>query len=152
MILENIQEFKNHVIKGRPLIGLDIGTVRIGIALSDIQHIIASPHSIYERRNMRQDLGHIGALAASENACAFIVGLPLGLDGQEGENCEIIRSFCNKLYKKTTLPVFLKDERMSTAAANRALLDAGVKRKERHSLDDKIAASYILQSVIDMLG
>ncbi len=151
MIQQNIQEFKKLLIKGRPLIGLDIGTVRIGIAISDREYIIATPLNVYERRNISQDIGHLGKLASDENACGFVVGLPLGLDGSEGDNCQLIRNFCNKLYKKTALPILLKDERMSTAAATRALAESGMTRKKRQTLDDKVAASYILQGVIDLV-
>ena len=151
MIHQTIQEFEKSLVKGRPIIGLDIGTVRIGIAISDREYIIATPYDVYERRNISQDIGHLGKLATDENAGGFVVGLPLGLDGSEGENCQLIRNLCNKLVKKTRLPVLLKDERMSTAAATRALSETGMTRKKRQSLDDKVAAGYILQGVIDML-
>ena len=151
MIYESIEEFSQNVQKGQALIGLDIGSVRIGIAISDLEHIIASPHDIYERRNFSKDMGHLGKLAADENSCGFVIGLPLAMDGTEGENCELVRNFAKKLLKKTNLPIFLKDERMSTSAATRALSESGMTRKKRESLDDKLAASYILQGVIDSL-
>jgi putative Holliday junction resolvase len=151
MIYESIKDFALHLKKGRAIIGLDIGTSRIGIAISDTEYIIASPHEIYERRNTRQDLGHINKLAEDENAIAFVIGLPLALNGAEGDNCELVRVFANQLFKKTNLPILLKDERMSTAASSRVLSESGMTRKKRQSLDDKLAAGFILQGVLDTL-
>lgn len=151
MIHENINEFRKNTEKGRILIGLDVGAARIGIAISDVEHMIASPHDVYTRRNMRQDIGHFGQLAVDENACAIVIGLPLAMDGSEGENCALIRNFAAKLHKKTGLPIFLQDERMSTAAVTRSLQEADMTRKKRQSLDDKLAAGYILQGVLDMV-
>lgn len=149
MITTNIKEFLSSLPKEGAIIGLDMGKVRIGVALCDASRIIASPMQTYERRNMSQDLGHLAKFGLDNKVVAIVIGLPLQLDGSEGENCELVRHFANKLYKKTSLPILLKDERMSTAAATRALSESGMSRKKRHSLDDQMAASIILQSVID---
>jgi putative Holliday junction resolvase len=149
MIYQFLPDFAPHLKKGQPIIGLDVGAVKIGIALSDREYIIASPHEVYQRRNTRQDMGHLGKLATDENAVGFVIGLPLELDGSEGENCAFVRTFANQLHKKTGLPVLLKDERFSTAAASRALSESGMTRKKRDGLDDKLAAAFVLEGVLE---
>lgn len=149
MIYENVQDFLKNTPKGVSIIALDVGTKKIGIAVTDNEQIIPSPFEVYQRRNTSKDLGHIAQLAKDKNAGGFVVGLPIDLDGNEQKNCEKIRFFANKIYKKTGLNIFMQDERMSTAAADRVLSDAGVKRKKRNEIDDKIAASYILEMVLN---
>lgn len=151
MILQNIHEWAVILPTAGPLLGLDIGMARIGLALSDRERMIATPFEVYTRRNMSQDLGHINAFGVKEQVAGIVVGLPLQLDGMEGENCVAVRHFSQKLEKKTGLPVLLYDERMSTAAATRALSEAGMTRKKRQSLDDKLAASLVLQEVLGRL-
>lgn len=151
MIHESAKEFAKELKKGQPIICLDVGTARIGIAISDVEYIIASPYGVYERRNTRQDMGHIAQLAKDENAIGFVIGLPLAMDGSEGENCEAVRNFANQLLKKTGLSILLKDERLSTSSATRALSESGMTRKKRQSLDDKLAASFILEGVLSSI-
>jgi len=148
---EKTQDFAKEIEKNRALIGLDIGEKSIGVAISDTTHIIASPDSVYTRRNISKDLGYLNEYIQKLNIGGIVIGLPLDLSGQEGENCEKVRAFATKLHKKTSLPVLLKDERMSTASATRALKESGMTRKKRELLDDKVAASYILQGVLDLL-
>ncbi len=131
--------------------GLDYGKARIGIAACDSTRIIASPRQVYKRRNISQDLGHIARMVRENRAVGFVVGLPLSQEGAEGENCVQVRLFAAKLVKKLKLPILLYDERFSTAAVTRSMQDAGVKRKDRHLVDDKLAAGYILQCVLDVL-
>ena len=149
MILTSLREFLQTVPSQTRLMGLDIGTKRIGIAFSDPQGTIAFPRETYERQNMRKDLGVLGRMCREENVQGIVMGLPLSLNNEEEENCQIIRTFADKLYARTTLPTLLMDERMSTAAVTRVMKDAGVKRQERHTHDDKLAACYILQTVLD---
>jgi putative Holliday junction resolvase len=149
MITIDIKEFFSLVPKTGVLLGLDMGKAKIGIAISDTNRIISSPIDTYQRRNMSKDLGHLGKFCTDNEVEGIIIGLPLELDGSENENCELVRNFANKLNKKTILPILLKDERMSTASATRALSETGMTRKKRESLDDKVAASIILQSVLN---
>lgn len=134
--------------KGR-LFGLDYGTRKIGIALSDVERMIASPYSVYERQNISKDLGTLRRLAKDEGVIGFVIGLPRDISGQETEACEVIRTFAEKLYKRAELPILLQDERFSTAAATRALKETGVKRKNRDEIDDKMAAAFMLQGALD---
>lgn len=151
MIYDHIHDFARNIPQEGSLIGLDYGTARIGIAVCDATRIIASPREVYVRRNISKDLGHISRLTRENSIVACVIGLPLDSDGNEGENCANIREFAAKIVKKTNLPIFLHDERFSTAAVTRSMQDAGVKRKNRHESDDKLAAGYILQCVLDML-
>jgi len=152
MIYDHIHDFASAIPKEGALLGLDYGRARIGIAACDSTRIIASPREVYARRNFSKDLGHIARMARENRAVGFVIGLPLAQDGTEGENCADVRLFAAKLAKKLNLPILFYDERFSTAAVTRSMQDAGVKRKERQSVDDKLAAGYILQCVVDMLG
>lgn len=134
--------------RGR-LLGLDMGKRKVGIALSDIDRMIASPHSIYQRQNMNKDLGTLRRIAREENVVGLVIGLPKDIQGNETEACETIRAFAEKLSKRAELPILLQDERFSTAAATRALKETGVKRKNRDELDDKMAAAFLLQGALD---
>lgn len=149
MITVSTKEFFETIAKSGALLGLDMGKAKIGIAICDSERIISSPMETYQRRNMSKDMGHLGKLCSDNAIVAIVMGLPLELNGSENENCESVRNFANKLNKKTGLTILLKDERMSTAAATRALSETGMTRKKRQELDDKVAASIILQSAIE---
>ena len=151
MIYDSTADFARNIPPEGAILGLDYGTARIGIAVCDTTRIIASPREVYVRRNINKDMGHIARLVRENSVVAFVIGLPLAQDGSEGENCVAVRTFADKLIKKINLPVLFYDERFSTAAVTRSMQDAGVKRKDRQSVDDKLAAGYILQSVIDNL-
>lgn len=151
MIYDSITDFASAIPPEGALLGLDYGRVRIGIAACDPTRIIASPREVYTRRNISKDMGHMARMVRENNAVGFVIGLPLAGDGSEGENCAEVRLFASKLAKKLSLPILFYDERFSTAAVTRSMQDAGVKRKDRQSVDDKLAAGYILQCVVDML-
>ncbi len=151
MITESLTEFLQKIPKQEVILALDIGEKRIGIAKSSPEQNIAFPWMVYERKNMRQDTGYLARICREESIKAIVIGLPLSLDNHEGENCQKVRNFATKLLSKVQLPIILVDERMSTAAVTRVMKDAGVKRMERHSKDDKLAACYILQTVLDKL-
>lgn len=151
MIYEQLRDFASAIPPEGSILGLDYGTARIGIAVCDATRIIASPREVYERRNISKDMGHLARMARECAAVAVVLGLPLAQDGSEGENCLRVREFAAKLEKKMGLPILLHDERLSTAAVTRSMKDAGVSRKNRQEVDDKLAAGYILQCVVDML-
>jgi putative holliday junction resolvase len=151
MIYDSIADFASAIPPEGSLLGLDYGRARIGIAVCDTTRIISSPREVYTRRNISKDLGHISRLIRDNNATGIVIGLPLAQDGTEGDNCAEVRLFAEKIIKKINLPIFFYDERFSTAAVTRSMQDAGVKRKNRQAVDDKLAAGYILQCAIDML-
>ncbi len=131
------------------LICLDIGSVRIGIAQSDILHIVATPHSVYKRRTPYLDVRYIAELAEQLNAEKIIIGLPLKLDGTEGQSVQMAREFASKLSEQTIIPIEFQDERLSTVSAQRILLETNTSRKNRKGQVDQIAATIILQNYID---
>lgn len=136
--------------KGR-LLGLDVGSKTVGLALSDTGHIIASPYKTLERKGWKQDLPFLANLIKAENVIACVIGLPINMDGSMGERCEYVRDFGDKLQEFIETPIIYWDERLSTVAVERMLIDADLSRKRRGEVVDKLAASYILQGVLDRL-
>lgn len=132
------------------VLGVDLGTKRIGIALSDATGTIASPHSVIERRGDRvaEHLA-IAGLAETMEAELVVVGLPRALDGRNGPAAKGVRAEVAEMGARLPVPVVLWDERMSTVTANRALIEGGVRRGARRATVDKVAAAVILQSWLD---
>lgn len=137
-------------MSGRVL-GLDIGDVRIGIALSDEQGLIASPLEVYTRVGWGPDSRHIAALCRQHGVSAVVSGLPLNMDGSAGFQSQKVRDFCAQL-EKAGLTVYYQDERLSTVAAEGALLQGGMRREQRKERVDKVAAAVILQTWLDSNG
>ena len=134
------------------MLGLDVGSKTIGIAVSDISRTIASARETIARTKFRDDAAALLAIAARVEACGLIVGLPLNLDGSEGPRVQSTRAFVHNLAALTPLPIAYWDERLSTAAAERVLLQADASRKRRAEVIDKAAAAYILQGALDRLS
>jgi len=133
------------------LIGVDLGTKTIGLALSDVSRSIATPLETIKRTKFTADAERLIALARQHEAAALVFGLPLNMDGTEGPRCQSTRAFVRNLEKLTDLPVIFWDERMSTMAVTRTLLDADASRARREEVVDKMAAAYILQGALDRL-
>lgn len=134
------------------LLGLDLGTKTIGIAVSDLARCIASPLTTLKRRKFTADAQALLALAAERQATGFVLGLPLNMDGSEGPRAQSTRAFARNLSRLTELPIALWDERLSTVAAERALLAADTSRARRAEVIDHVAAAYILQGALDRLA
>ncbi len=131
-------------------IALDIGTVRIGIATSDPMGIIASGYETFVRtKDYEADLKNIARLAEEKQADTFVLGLPLNMDGSEGEKVREIRAFADDLRKYTDKKIVFQDERLSTVSAEKALIESGMRREKRKKVVDKVAATIILQSYLD---
>lgn len=133
------------------LIGIDAGTKTFGLALSDLNRMIASALDTIERRKFAQDMAQLLALASKHSIAGFVLGLPVSLDGSEGPRAQATRAFARNLNKLSPLPVLLWDERLSTAAAERMLIAADQTRKRRAEVIDKLAATIILQGALDRL-
>ena len=131
------------------LIGLDVGTVRIGVATSDIMQILATPYETYKRRTPYLDARYIVELAEKLNAEKLIFGLPLKLDGTEGDRVEVVRAFAALLAEYTDIPIDFYDERMSTMVAYRFLGETGTFGKKRKDAVDTLSAEIILQGYLD---
>lgn len=133
------------------LFGLDLGTKTIGLALSDLSRMIASGLTTIQRTKFKADAGELLALAAKHKACGLVIGLPLNMDGSGGPRVQSTRSFVKNLGGLTDLPVLLWDERLTTVAAERMLIDADASRRRRAEVIDKVAATLILQNALDRL-
>jgi putative Holliday junction resolvase len=133
------------------LIGLDLGTKTIGVAVSDPDRRVAAPVETVARKRFTLDAQRIIALAAERRAVAYVLGLPINMDGSEGPRAQATRAFARNLEKLTALPIALWDERLSTAAVKRALIAADLSRAKRKAVIDQHAATYILQGALDRL-
>ena len=150
MITTGTAAFREALPLGGRLLGLDVGTKTIGAALCDAGWTIATPAELIKRGNFSSDLQLLRALAAAQKASGIVIGLPLNLDGSESPRTQSTRAFARNL-EQLGLPILLWDERWSTQAVTRTLLDADASRARRAELIDKMAAAYILQGAIDAL-
>ena len=135
----------------KKIIGLDIGTVRIGIATSDILGIIASSYEVYKRRNMYLDVRYMKTIQDKLDADTFVIGLPLKLDGSEGDSVQMVREFAEELSKITDAKIIFQDERLSTVSAERILIESNMRREKRKNIVDQVAATIILQNYLDKI-
>lgn len=140
------------VPRGSRLIGVDLGTKTIGLALSDVLWTIASPLETIRRVKFTPDVAQLLDIAARHGAGALVFGLPKNLDGTEGPRAQSTRAFVRNMLPRTDMPVVFWDERLSTQAVNRTLMEADASRARRAELVDKMAAAYILQGALDRLG
>lgn len=131
------------------ILSLDIGTVRIGIATSDIMEIIASAYEVYRRKSLSQDVFHVAELVKNLSVGEVVIGLPLKMDGSEGQSVEMARAFGDELSKHVDVPIIYQDERLSTVSAERILIESGMRREKRKDKIDAVAATIILQTYLD---
>lgn len=131
------------------LLGVDYGSVRIGLAVSDPERRLASPLAVHERRGRERDAEYFRVLATTEEIGSFVVGLPVHLDGREGQKAVEARAFGAWLAEVTRLPVVFWDERFSTVEAESALWQAGLTHKQRKARRDRVAAQILLQAYLD---
>lgn len=136
---------------GARLIGIDLGTKTLGLALSDVTRTIASGLTTLQRAKFGVDAEKLLALVREHDVGGLVIGLPYNLDGSQGPRAQATRAFARNLAKLTPIPMLLWDERLTTAAAERLLLEADASRKRRAEVIDKVAATLILQSALDRL-
>jgi len=134
------------------LIGLDLGSKTIGVAVCDPDRRLAAGVTTVRRKTFAADAGALLALAAERGATGFVLGLPVNMDGSEGPRAQSTRAFARNLAKLTELPIALWDERLSTAAVERSLIEADVSRQKRAEVIDQHAAAFILQGALDRLA
>ncbi|TDQ56441.1 putative Holliday junction resolvase [Phaeovulum veldkampii DSM 11550] len=134
------------------LAGLDLGTKTIGVAVSDGLRRVASPLSTIRREKFTLDAAALLKIVAERDLKGIVLGLPFNMDGSEGPRCQSTRAFARNLERLTPLPIAFWDERLSTVAAERALLEADTSRKRRSEVIDHVAAGYILQGALDRLA
>jgi putative Holliday junction resolvase len=151
MILEDMADFAAALPGRGALAGLDLGTKTIGVAVSDGMRQVASPLKVIRRQKFTLDAADLIKLVAERDLVGLILGLPRNMDGSEGPRAQSTRAFARNLSKLTELPIGFWDERLSTVAAERALLEADTSRKRRAEVIDQVAAGYILQGALDRL-
>lgn len=150
MALFNMMELRARLAPGQRLIGLDPGSRNIGVALSDVTLMLASPHAMLRRGKLSANAAEIAAIARKQEAGGLVVGLPLSLDGSAGPAAQAARDWTHALSAATGLPAALWDERLSSAAVNRFLIEeADMTRKRRAEVVDRMAAAYMLQAALD---
>ena len=152
MIYDAFEDFAAELPQMRAIAGLDLGTVTLGVAVSDTFQSVATPLETIKRKKFGVDAEKLLAIVKQRNIGALVLGLPMNMDGTEGARCQSTRAFARNLTKLTDLPIGFWDERLSTVAAERALLEADTSRKRRSEVIDHVAASYILQGALDRLG
>ena len=133
------------------LLGLDLGTRTIGVAISDGMRYSATPLETIRRQKFTADANRLVELIAANQAVGIVVGLPLNMDGSEGPRAQSTRAFVRNLAQRISIPVVFWDERLSTSAVTRTLIEADVRRDRRAEVVDKLAASYILQGALERL-
>jgi putative Holliday junction resolvase len=135
-----------------PLVGLDLGEKTIGVAVSDATRTVASPLELIRKTKFTDDAGRLFALMEGRGAGGIVIGLPVNMDGTEGPRCQSARAFARNLLRLRDLPIAFWDERMSSMAVNRVLIDeADVTRARRAEVVDKMAAAWILQGALERL-
>ncbi|MFY0596154.1 MAG: Holliday junction resolvase RuvX [Cognatishimia sp.] len=151
-IYETIDDHAGEIPSMRAVAGLDLGTKTIGVAVSDTFQSIATPLSTIKRKKFKTDAAELLEIIQKRDIAALFLGLPLNMDGSEGPRVQSTRAFARNLAQLTPLPIFLWDERLSTVAAERALIEADTSRKRRSEVIDHVAAGYILQGALDRLA
>ncbi|MGD9865016.1 MAG: Holliday junction resolvase RuvX [Pseudodonghicola sp.] len=151
MILDDFADFAAALPPMSALIGLDLGDKTIGVAVSDRIGAVASPLETIRRKKFTLDAARLLEIIADREVGGILLGLPRNMDGSEGPRCQSTRAFARNLSRLTELPIGFWDERLSTVAAERALLEADTSRKRRAELIDNVAASYILQGALDRM-
>jgi putative holliday junction resolvase len=147
-----IEELAERLQPGEAIAGLDLGTKTIGLSASDLGRRFATPRPVIKRVKFTQDAEVLLTFAAKEKIVAFVIGLPVNMDGSSGPRVQATRAFVRSMSEKTDIPFVYWDERLSTVAAERALLEMDVSRAKRSERIDSAAASFILQGALDRLS
>ncbi|MEX0297810.1 MAG: Holliday junction resolvase RuvX [Kordiimonas sp.] len=147
----SISELKSGLKTGQRLLGMDPGTKTIGLALSDTMLIVATPMETLKRTKFKNDVARIIEIVEKENVGGFVIGWPVNMDGSEGPRCQSVMAFAKNLAERIDVPQTLWDERLSTAAVERTLIEADSSRAKRKQVVDKLAAAYILQGALHAL-
>ena len=148
---DSLRELAKGLAPGSRLLGLDVGTKTIGLALSDVTRSVATPLETIRRTKFQKDADALLAILDRFDIGGLVIGLPLNMDGSEGPRAQATRAFARNLAARTDRPIAFWDERLSTAAVTRTLLAADASRARRAELVDKMAAAYILQGALDRL-
>lgn len=151
MVTIALPDLKAKLVPGQRLLGLDLGEKTIGLALCDISLTIASPFETIRRTKFSKDLEALRSIAAKQNVGGLVLGMPLNMDGSSGPRVQATRAFAANIEKLWAVPIAVWDERLSTAAVTRMMIEGDLSRARRAELVDKLAAAYILQGALDFL-
>jgi len=151
VVINSIKDLSAHLVDGKALIGLDLGTKTIGVAISDDGRLVASPLEVILRKKFSIDAAILNGLVTEYDVSGIILGLPLNMNGTEGPRCQSTRQFAINLDEKTNIPITFWDERLSTHAVEKHLIIHDVSRRRRKKVVDKLAAQFILQGALDFL-
>jgi putative Holliday junction resolvase len=151
-VFDDVEGFAAALPPMTALMGLDLGTKTIGVAVSDTFRSVATPLETVRRKKFGTDAARLMELIAERNIAGVVLGLPFNMDGSEGPRCQSTRAFARNLARLIDIPITFWDERLSTVAAERALLEADTSRKRRAEVIDHVAAGYILQGLLDRLA
>lgn len=152
MVTLTLEELAESLAPSQPIAGLDLGTKTIGLSVSDLGRRLATPRPVLKRVKFTQDAETLLAFAQKEKVVAFVIGLPVNMDGSAGPRVQATRAFVRSMADKTDIPFVFWDERLSTVAAERTLIEMDVSRKKRAERIDSAAASFILQGALDRLS
>ncbi len=147
-----LAELRGALAPRQRLLGLDVGEKTIGLAICDSEFKVAAPVDTIRRTKFAADATRLARLIAEREIGGLVIGLPINMDGSEGPRCQSVRQFAANLLQRIELPIAFWDERLSTAAVTRAMLEFDVSRARRARTVDKMAAAYILQGALDALG
>ena len=147
-----IEELAETLKPGQAIAGIDLGTKTIGLAMSDLSRRFATPRPVIKRVKFTKDAEVLLAFIEREKVAAFVIGLPMNMDGSAGPRVQATRAFVRSMADKTDIPFVFWDERLSTVAAERTLIEMDVSRKKRAERIDSAAASFILQGALDRLS
>ena len=151
MVFDDAESFAAALPASGALMGLDLGTKTIGVAVSDALRQVASPLEVVRRTKFTADAARLVAIAEGRALAGIVMGLPRNMDGSEGPRAQSTRAFARNLSRLVALPIGFWDERLSTVAAERALLEADASRRKRGGVIDQVAAGFILQGLLDRL-
>jgi putative Holliday junction resolvase len=151
MAIVDLSNLKSSITPSTRLLGCDLGEKTIGLALSDTLLTVATPFETLKRGKFSADAVILDGIIAKHGIGGLIVGLPLNMDGSDGPSAQSARAFARNFAERSTLPIVMVDERLSTAAVTRTLIDADASRKRRAEVVDRMAAAYILQGALDRL-
>ncbi|MDR1025781.1 MAG: Holliday junction resolvase RuvX [Lactobacillus sp.] len=152
-MFENINDFKSALKKNTAIMGFDYGSKRLGVAVSDLLRMIGSSYKTINRTNMKADIAEIKKIVEEKEIGGIVYGLPLQMNGEEGDVAKEVRKFADEVAKHVNLPFFFWDERLSSSAMERFLIkEVDMNRKRRKEVLDSSAASFILQGFLDALG
>jgi len=151
MYTEDPQKFYNNLNKKLPLLGIDPGTKNIGLAISDVSKTIATPLDVLTNVKYKNLVNYIKNIQHRNGLSGIVIGYPVNMDGTVGPKAQSSNSLANNLFKDINLPILLWDERLSTLAVEKMLINADITRDKRKKNIDKLAASYILQGFLDLI-